>query len=472
MEEDLKTRTECEDSDDVNTPKVNGATENSKEERQDELNSSDVNAKQAGEEVEKEGGITTKMEEDLNTRTEYDNKDAVNTPEIDSATEDSKEEGQNGGNIPTVNAKQAGEEVEKGGGNTPKMEEDFKTRTECEDSDDVNTPKVNGATENSKEERQDEMNSSDVNAKQAGEEVEKGGGITLKMEEDLKTRTVVNAKQTGEEVERRGGDTQKMEEDLKTSTEFDNKEAVNTPEMESTTEDSKEDGQNGGNIPTDYNGECDSEQDADNSPSWLKGTKIWQFLFFGFFLILLYISTQITCIPSACGTPASNPHKYAADPQSTQKYFNCDHFSTLFINASRIFDSKSSCYCESMKKKCLSGFERFCLPLVTEKHFIAGCINITGLHLLGEKCLLVTIVDEHKKYHAECHEKKCPICTKANSLEERLKMCLFQKETSGDSHSNECTPKKGSATSGRVQPTYWILCLCIAFVLLIVLTSD
>lgn len=30
--------------------------------------------------------------------------------------------------------------------------------------------------------------------------------------------TVVNAKQTGEEVERRGGDTQKMEEDLKTST--------------------------------------------------------------------------------------------------------------------------------------------------------------------------------------------------------------------------------------------------------------
>lgn len=28
-----------------------------------------------------------------------------------------------------VNAKQAGEEVEKGRGNTPKMEDDFKTRT-------------------------------------------------------------------------------------------------------------------------------------------------------------------------------------------------------------------------------------------------------------------------------------------------------------------------------------------------------
>lgn len=73
----------------------------------------------------------------------------------------------------------------------------------------------------------------------------------------------------------------------------------------------------------DYNGECDSKQDADNLPSWLNGTIIWQFLFFGFFLILLYISTQITCIPSACGSPASNPHKYAADPQSTQVGFYC-----------------------------------------------------------------------------------------------------------------------------------------------------
>lgn len=31
--------------------------------------------------------------------------------------------------VTVVNAKQVGEEVEKGEGNTPKMEEDFKTRT-------------------------------------------------------------------------------------------------------------------------------------------------------------------------------------------------------------------------------------------------------------------------------------------------------------------------------------------------------
>lgn len=34
---------------------------------------------------------------------EYVNIDAVNTPGIDGATEDSKEEGQDGGNIPTGN---------------------------------------------------------------------------------------------------------------------------------------------------------------------------------------------------------------------------------------------------------------------------------------------------------------------------------------------------------------------------------
>lgn len=53
---------------------------------------------------------------------------------------------------------------------------------------------------------------------------------------------------------------------------------------------------------------------------------------------------------------------------------------------------------------------------------------IDFLSFAGEKCLLVTIVDEHKKYHAECHDKKCPICTNANSLEERLKSKFYVKE--------------------------------------------
>ncbi|XP_034331868.1 protein starmaker isoform X14 [Magallana gigas] len=468
MEEDLKTMTECEDSDDVNTPKVNGATENSKEERQDELNSSDVNAKQAGEEVEKEGGITTKMEEDLNTRTEYDNKDAVNTPEMDSTTENRKEEGQNGGNIPTVNAKQAGEEVEKGGGNTPKMEDDFKTRTECEDSDDVNTPKVDGATENSKEERQDEMNCLDVNDKQAGEEVEKGGGITPKMEEDLKTRN----------------------------------DAVNTPEMDSTTEDSKEEGQNGGNIPTvhhyskqvgeeeeqgggntpkidqdfktsiDHYGECDSEQDAKNSPSCLKGTKNWrcsqrfyQKLLLGFFVLLAFAIHEANALPT-------KQSEYAADFRNTQKYLLCDYYRTPFFNTTSKTRCKSRCYNEAKENNCQPGFQGVCLPWVTGKGVIAGCIDTTGLHLDGKKCLLVTYVEGHNKYKAECHDEKCPNCTNANSLEERMKMCLFQNETSGDSQSIECSPENSSTRSGCVQPTCWIPGLAVVLLIVHVLASH
>ncbi|XP_065927302.1 protein starmaker isoform X3 [Magallana gigas] len=463
MEEDLKTRTECEDSDDVNTPKVNGATENSKEERQDELNSSDVNAKQAGEEVEKEGGITTKMEEDLNTRT-----DAVNTPEMDSTTENRKEEGQNGGNIPTVNAKQAGEEVEKGGGNTPKMEDDFKTRTECEDSDDVNTPKVDGATENSKEERQDEMNCLDVNDKQAGEEVEKGGGITPKMEEDLKTRN----------------------------------DAVNTPEMDSTTEDSKEEGQNGGNIPTvhhyskqvgeeeeqgggntpkidqdfktsiDHYGECDSEQDAKNSPSCLKGTKNWrcsqrfyQKLLLGFFVLLAFAIHEANALPT-------KQSEYAADFRNTQKYLLCDYYRTPFFNTTSKTRCKSRCYNEAKENNCQPGFQGVCLPWVTGKGVIAGCIDTTGLHLDGKKCLLVTYVEGHNKYKAECHDEKCPNCTNANSLEERMKMCLFQNETSGDSQSIECSPENSSTRSGCVQPTCWIPGLAVVLLIVHVLASH
>ncbi|XP_034331871.1 uncharacterized protein [Magallana gigas] len=427
-----------------------------------------VNAKQAGEEVEKEGGITTKMEEDLNTRTEYDNKDAVNTPEMDSTTENRKEEGQNGGNIPTVNAKQAGEEVEKGGGNTPKMEDDFKTRTECEDSDDVNTPKVDGATENSKEERQDEMNCLDVNDKQAGEEVEKGGGITPKMEEDLKTRN----------------------------------DAVNTPEMDSTTEDSKEEGQNGGNIPTvhhyskqvgeeeeqgggntpkidqdfktsiDHYGECDSEQDAKNSPSCLKGTKNWrcsqrfyQKLLLGFFVLLAFAIHEANALPT-------KQSEYAADFRNTQKYLLCDYYRTPFFNTTSKTRCKSRCYNEAKENNCQPGFQGVCLPWVTGKGVIAGCIDTTGLHLDGKKCLLVTYVEGHNKYKAECHDEKCPNCTNANSLEERMKMCLFQNETSGDSQSIECSPENSSTRSGCVQPTCWIPGLAVVLLIVHVLASH
>lgn len=43
----------------------------------------------------------------------------------------------------------------------------------------------------------------------------------------------------------------------------------------------------------DHNGECDSEQDADNSPSCLKGTKNWQsirsFLFSTLFVLAFAI---------------------------------------------------------------------------------------------------------------------------------------------------------------------------------------
>ncbi|XP_065927308.1 enolase-phosphatase E1 isoform X10 [Magallana gigas] len=492
MEEDLKTMTECEDSDDVNTLKIDGATRNSKE-RQDGVNTSDVNSKQAGEEVEKEGGNTPKMEKDLKTRT-----DAVNTPEMDSTTENSKEEGQNGGNIPTMNDKQAGEEVEKEGGNTPKMEEDLKTRTECEDSDDVNTPKVNGATENSKEERQDELNSSDVNAKQAGEEVEKEGGITTKMEEDLNTRTeydnkdavntpemdsttenrkeegqnggnipTVNAKQAGEEVEKGGGNTPKMEDDFKTRTD-----AVNTPEMDSTTEDSKEEGQNGGNIPTDHYGECDSEQDAKNSPSCLKGTKNWrcsqrfyQKLLLGFFVLLAFAIHEANALPT-------KQSEYAADFRNTQKYLLCDYYRTPFFNTTSKTRCKSRCYNEAKENNCQPGFQGVCLPWVTGKGVIAGCIDTTGLHLDGKKCLLVTYVEGHNKYKAECHDEKCPNCTNANSLEERMKMCLFQNETSGDSQSIECSPENSSTRSGCVQPTCWIPGLAVVLLIVHVLASH
>lgn len=46
---------------------------------------------------------------------------------------------------------------------------------------------------------------------------------------------------------------------------------------------------------------------------------------------------------------------------------------------------------------------------------------IDFLSFAGKKCLLVTYVEGHNKYKAECHDKKCPACTNVNSLEERLK---------------------------------------------------
>lgn len=70
----------------------------------------------------------------------------------------------------------------------------------------------------------------------------------------------------------------------------------------------------------DYNGTSDSEQDADNSPSWWDGTNIWQILSWGFRLILLI------CIMTpavAFANPASNPHKYSPNTGSTQVGYTC-----------------------------------------------------------------------------------------------------------------------------------------------------
>lgn len=122
-----------------------------------------------------------------------------------------------------------------------------------------------------------------------------------------------------------------------------------------------------------------------------------------------------------------------------------------------------------IENNCQPGFQGFCLPWVG-KGVIAGCINTTGLQLDGEKCLQVTYVVEHNKYKADCHDKKCPNCINANSLEERLKMCLFQNETSGDSQSIECSPENSSTRSGCVQPTCWIPGLAVVLLLVHVLT--
>lgn len=166
----------------------------------------------------------------------------------------------------------------------------------------------------------------------------------------------------------------------------------------------------------------------------------------------------------------TKPREYAADSGNTKKYLLCDYYSTPFFNTTSKTHCKSRCYNEAKENNCQPGFQGFCLPWVG-KGVIAGCINTTGLQLDGEKCLQVTYVVEHNKYKADCHDKKCPNCINANSLEERLKMCLFQNETSGDSQSIECSPENGSTRSGCVQPTCWIPGLAVVLLLVHVLTS-
>lgn len=246
--------------------------------------------------------------------------------------------------------------------------------------------------------------------------------------------------------------------------------AVDTAKTDGATEYGKEEEKSGSNIPT--------EQDADNSPSCLNGRNSWWCRLSCFssppcgFYRMLLLGILFFSAFAVHATNATKPSEYAADSRNTQNYFLCDQFSTPFINKTSKIHSKSRCYNESKKIKCQPGFEGFCLPLVTGKYVIAGCINTTGLHLDGEKCLLVTSVQGYNVYKADCHDKKCPACTNANSLEERLKMCLFLNETSGDSHSTECSPENSSIINGSVQPTHWILGLGIAVLLVQVLTSQ
>lgn len=284
-----------------------------------------------------------------------------------------------------------------------------------------------------------------VNDKQADREEEKGGGggDTAKMEADLKSNAVHHySKQVGEEEEQGGEKTPNIEQNFKTS--------------------------------IDHNGECDSEQDADNSPSCSKGTQNWQsirirsclFTVGSTLFVLLAFAFHVT---NAMPTKASED---AADFGNTKEHFLCYHHSTPFFNTSTKTNCKSRCYNEAKENNCQPGFQGFCLPLVTGNGVIAGCINTTGLHLDGKKCLLVTYVEGHNKYKAECHDEKCPNCTNANSLEERMKMCLFQNETSGDSQSIECNPENSSTRSGCVQPTCWIPGLAVVLLLVHVLTSH
>lgn len=72
----------------------------------------------------------------------------------------------------------------------------------------------------------------------------------------------------------------------------------------------------------DHYGECDSEQDAKNSPSCLKGTKNWrcsqrfyQKLLLGFFVLLAFAIHETNALPT-------KQSEYAADFRNTQVCFN------------------------------------------------------------------------------------------------------------------------------------------------------
>lgn len=74
----------------------------------------------------------------------------------------------------------------------------------------------------------------------------------------------------------------------------------------------------------DHNGECDSEQDADNSPSCLNGTKNrWSILscVFRALIILLAIHESIAM--------PTKPSEYAADVGNIKVCFNCMCFKII-----------------------------------------------------------------------------------------------------------------------------------------------
>lgn len=79
----------------------------------------------------------------------------------------------------------------------------------------------------------------------------------------------------------------------------------------------------------DHNGECDSEQDADNSPSCLIGTNSWRCVLSclfsppcGFYRMLLLGSLFFLLFPINA-TNATKPIEYAADSGNIQVGFNC-----------------------------------------------------------------------------------------------------------------------------------------------------
>lgn len=222
---------------------------------------------------------------------------------------------------------------------------------------------------------------------------------------------MLNDKQAGEEEEKGGGNTPKIKEDFKTS--------------------------------TDYNGTSDSEQDADNSPSWWDGTNIWQILSWGFRLILLI------CIMTpavAFANPASNPHKYSPNTGSTQMEDNltCGHYVSELYNHSGPFEDRNSCIKEQKNIQCALGLESMCILYINQDVFYSGC-GKRGLLLNGTECPMVTHQNETNKYFVQCYPNECLKCKDSDSQEQRLSKC------------RDLQNKKSSSTCTRKEPYLWIM---------------